>query len=374
MKNKRLAVTALAALAATSLAASLHRDAVGPDGYRLALPGYRYEFPRDHFNHPDFQTEWWYYTGNLRAANGRPFGFELTFFRQGVRLRAEQPPWGVNDVYLAHLALSDLAGRKFYHTARLNRPGPGFAGADLASGRIWNGNWSSVWQLPPTVRGLFTEQHLSAAAPEFSLDLAADSRKPPVIHGVDGVSQKSAGLGHASHYISFTRLETRGSVVLGGVRYEVTGYSWMDHEFFTHQLEDTQTGWDWLSIQLDNGSELMLFRIRRKDGSIDPFSSGAYVDASGAARHLARDEFSLEPGRTWTSPATGARYPVAWTVRVVPLHLTLSATTTLDSQELAGAAAGTPSYWEGAIDLRGAVSGKGYLEMTGYDSAVKFGR
>ncbi len=335
--------------------------------YRLAVPGYHYEFPRDHFNHPDFQTEWWYYTGNLVSAQGRHFGFELTFFRQGVSQAPQPEPWGVNDVYLAHLALSDLDGGRFYHTERLNRPGPGFAGADLASGRIWNGNWQSRWRLASLPDGVFTDQQLQAVTETFSLDLHVVSQKPPVIHGVNGVSQKAQGAGRASYYISFTRLKTDGTITLNGTRFEVTGTSWMDHEFFTHQLEPDQTGWDWFSIQLDNGSELMLYRIRRRDGSADPYSSGTYVEPNGRAHHLSRADFTLTPHAT-----AGSRYPLAWTIEVPSLPLTLEATTPLRTQEFTGETPASPTYWEGAIRLSGTQTGVGYLEMTGYEKAVRF--
>ena len=348
-------------------------------GYRLALPGYRFEFPRDHFNHPDFQTEWWYYTGNLLASDGHRFGFELTFFRQGAS-RAPQSgsPWNLDELYLAHLALSDISGRRFYHLSRLNRTGPGFAGADESSGRVWNGNWQAQWLLPPP-KPFFTSQRLTAVSPDFSIGLDVRSAKPPVIHGRDGVSQKADGPGHASHYISFTRLDTAGSIDLHGKRYAVAGTSWMDHEFFTHQLQDSQTGWDWFSLQLDGGSELMLFRIRHKDGGADPHSAGTYIDPQGRALPLSHGDFALIPGRVWVSAETKAPYPVAWTIHILPLHLELEATTPLDSQELAASDSAAPSYWEGAIDLRGSRDGKpargvGYLEMTGYGRAVKFGR
>jgi predicted secreted hydrolase len=335
--------------------------------WRLAVPGYQYEFPRDHFSHPDFQTEWWYYTGNLVSPEGRHFGFELTFFREGVTQEPQPRPWGVNDVYLAHLAVSDLDGARFYHTERLNRAGPGFAGADLASGRIWNGNWQSTWRLADLPNGVFTDQELEAVADAFSFDLHVLSRKPPVIHGVNGVSQKAQGVGRASHYISFTRLETTGSITLNRTRFKVTGTSWMDHEFFTHQLEADQTGWDWFSIQLDNGADLMLFRIRRRDGAADPYSSGTYVEPNGTAHHLSRGDFTLIP-----APTAGSRYPLAWTIEVPPLHLTLHATTPLPTQEFTAESASSPSYWEGAIRLSGTQTGVGYLEMTGYEKAVRF--
>ncbi len=341
----------------------------GDGGYRLALPGYRYEFPRDHFNHPEFRTEWWYYTGNLRAAAGRRFGFELTFFRHGIERGKSAPGvWDVRDAWFAHLALSDIDGGRFFHTERLNRAGPGLAGADLAQARVWNGNWQVRW-LP----GGGARQQMQAVADRFSIALSLTSRKPPVIHGVNGVSQKAEGRGRASHYISLTRLDASGAITIDGTRFEVEGLAWMDHEFFTHQLEANQSGWDWFSLQFDDGSELMLFRIRRKDGTADPYSAGTYVDPQGRTRHLGASEFALTPGKTWTSPSTGGKYPVAWVVRVPSLGMKASVATRLPSQELTGSTA----YWEGAIEISGAkgsrpLSGAGYLEMTGYAGAVRF--
>ena len=256
--------------------------------YRVALPGYRYEFPRDHFSHPDFQTEWWYYTGNLKSAEGHQFGFELTFFRQAVSRDPERiAAWDVKDIYLAHLALSDLDGGKFYHAERTNRSGPGIAGASEAGRRIWNGNWQILWD--------GSEQKLQAIQEQFQLHLTLHSEKPPVIHGVNGVSQKAEGEGHASHYISLTRVTTSGSIELDGKKFEVSGTSWMDHEFFTHELSSGQIGWDWLSLQLADNTELMIFHIRRRDGSVDPHSAGTYVDAQGKTTHLRESDFVLEP-------------------------------------------------------------------------------
>src|SRR5438034_448296 len=218
--------------------------------YRTALPGYRYEFPRDHLNHPDYQTEWWYYTGNLKSADGRRFGFELTFFRQAVSRDPEKAgAWDVKDIYLAHLALSDLNGGKFFHSERTNRSGPGLADANESLGRIWNGNWQIQWH--------GSDQELNAVDQRFQLHLTLHPEKAPVIHGENGVSQKAEGPGHASHYFSQTRLATNGTIVLQGKQFAVSGLSWMDHEFFTHQLGADQTGWDWFSIQLEDKTELM---------------------------------------------------------------------------------------------------------------------
>ncbi|HKM68091.1 MAG TPA: lipocalin-like domain-containing protein [Candidatus Acidoferrum sp.] len=341
--------------------------------YKTAVPGYKYEFPRDNFNHEDFQTEWWYTTGNLTAADGRHFGFELTFFRQGVDRDPDKPrPWDIQDLYLAHLALSDLDGGKFYHTERTNRAGPGLAGIDAQQKRIWNGNWEILWN--------GEEEILKVADEKVSLSFSLRSEKPPVIHGENGVSQKAAGLGHASHYISFTRLQTMGTIELAGKSIPVRGTSWMDHEFFTHQMEEGQVGWDWLSIQLEDHTELMLYQFRRKDGSIDAFSSGTYVDEQGKPLHLTAADFRLVPaGETWTSPVTAAKYPVAWRLEIPKLGLKLEETTRLKSQELAGGNKLAPNYWEGAIVVEGtrggaSVRGVGYLEMTGYDRPVEMGR
>jgi predicted secreted hydrolase len=310
--------------------------------YRLALPGYHYEFPRDHYNHPEFQTEWWYYTGNVHSAEGRRFGFELTFFRQGVDRSDPRSVWDVQDVWLAHLALSDIDGKQYLHTERVNRAGAGLAGADQAQARVWNGNWSVTGQ-----------QRLQAVAERFQLSLNLRPEKPPVIHGENGVSRKSPNRG--SHYISFTRLSTTGTITLDQKEYQVDGLAWNDHEFFTDQLESNQTGWDWFSLQLDDGSDLMLFRLRRKDGSPDPFSAGTYVDPHGQARHLTAHDFVLKPGRTWK------QYPVEWNISVPSLHLDLALRALLDPQEFTSSK--SPSYWEGAISVSGSQRGAGYLEM-----------
>jgi predicted secreted hydrolase len=334
--------------------------------YRAALPGYHYQFPRDHFDHPEFQTEWWYYTGNVTATDGRRFGFELTFFRQAIhRDVLKATLWEVRDLYMAHLALSDLDGERFYHVERTNRAGPGLAGVNASTRRIWNGNWSVEWKNDG--------QQLRAVDERFVLDLSMHSQKPPVIQGENGVSQKAEGPGRASHYISFTRLLATGTIQLLGRTLQVSGVAWMDHEFFTHQLSIDQTGWDWFSVQLNDDTELMLFEIRRRDGTLDPYSAGTYVNPNGKSVHLRATDFSLKPAvQTWTSSVTGATYPVQWSISVPRLGIELEANTKLKSQELTSSSRFVPSYWEGAIDLSGrksgtAIQGVGYLEMTGYD-------
>jgi len=330
---------------------------------------YEFDFPRDHGSHDFFATEWWYTTGHLTTDDDHRYGFELTFFRSGVtRDPSKNSAWDVRDLYLAHFAVSDLDGKIFFHTDRSNRAGPGIAGADQAQQKVWNGNWSVSW--------VGDEERVTALADGFSVKLSLRRQKAPVIHGENGVSQKSPGAGRASHYFSETRLRASGSLESAAEKYEVAGLAWMDHEFFTHQLEPNQAGWDWLSLQLEDNTDLMLFHIRRKDGTIDPFSAGTFVDAQGRWHHLRAEDFQLTPGgETWRSPATRATYPIEWNIRVPSLGLALKASTQLPSQELATNAKLVPSYWEGAIELNGtkdstSIHGRGYLEMTGYDHAV----
>lgn len=328
--------------------------------YVPALPGYQYQFPRDNFNHPEYGTEWWYYTGNVRATDGHRFGFELTFFRQGISRAAATSPWHVNDIYMAHLALSDINGKHYYMAERLNRAGPGIAG--VLAPTVWNGNWhTEIEQHAHSLRGL---------SDDFSFLLQVTPQKAPVIQGRDGISQKAAGTGHASHYISYTRMGTNGTITLHGKRYQVKGDAWMDHEFFSESMSSGEVGWDWLSMQLQDNSELMLYRLRHKDGSVDPYSSGTYIDSEGKPTYLSLGDFAMTArGTTWKSPRTAAIYPVGWSVQIPGLNLQLDITTPLDDQEFVSHFG--PSYWEGAIDISGhhgeqAVRGSGYLEMTGY--------
>ena len=350
---------------------------------RLALPGYDFQFPRDHFSHPEYGTEWWYYTGNLTDSTGRSFGFELTFFRQAIDRRATGTAdrtvvraasvWQPDQVFLAHLALSDLQAHQFFHAERLNRAGPGLAGISLEQGLYWNGNWQVKWEFPAS------NQQLRAVTPELTLQLEFKPEKPPVIHGKNGVSRKGPEPGEGSHYISFTRIAASGTLNWKGQVFHLQGLAWMDHEFFTEQLDDAQVGWDWFCVQLENREELMFYRLRRKGGGADPFSSGTFVDAQGASHFLSGSDFALQPGARWTSPKTGAAYPVAWTLRVPSLALELTEETPLENQELDSKHGFGPSYWEGAVRYRGIrdgrpIKGVGYLEMTGYGHDLVFGR
>ena len=352
------------------LLAALVAFSMSAQQWQIAAPGYHYEFPRDHFSHPNFQTEWWYYTGNLRAADGHRFGFELTFFRQGQHLTPQQiaasdPVWRPDEIYLAHLALSDIDGQQFYHTERLNRAGPGLASAALTDQKYWNGNWHSQWLSLTS-----GEQQLQAVTDKLTLQLRLTPQKPFVINGENGISRKGPRPDQASHYITNTRLAATGNLQWHNLNLAVTGTAWMDHEFFSESSGSDLAGWDWFAIQLNNNQELMLYRLRSKSGR-DRFSSGTFVDAVGRAHYLDASQFTISPIATWHSKASGATYPVSWNIQVRSLGLQLIEKAALNDQELFNAEDVSPTYWEGAVTYSGSLQsspaqGVGYLEMTGY--------
>ena len=348
-------------------------DAVSPASFEQAAAGYRYEFPRDHGSHPSYRTEWWYYTGHLQAATGRLFGFELTFFRRAVPpedVKTQPSQWSVSHLYLAHFAVTDVTGRRFHFSEKLSRAGLGKAGAEETRLHAWIDDWRADAQpIPNGVHALFARDSTA------TLDLRLQSVKPLVVHGRDGISRKGAGEGNATHYYSFTRLDTSGSVTIGPDRFEVTGTSWMDHEFGSTDLGPDLAGWDWFSIQLDDRSELMLYRLRRKDGTSDLESSGTVVSPDGKTRHLSVSEIRIESTGTWTSRESKAVYPSTWRITVPSLDLTLEVLPLLADQELRTSRSTQVTYWEGAVSVSGVrqgrpVKGQGYVELTGYAERI----
>lgn len=333
--------------------------------WRQARPGYRLQFPRDHASHPEYRIEWWYYTGNLVDSSSRRFGFQLTFFRAGVRNRPENPSrWAVRDLFMAHLALSDLETGVFRFAERLNRAGPGWAGAATETYRVWNESWEASLDSDGRHR-------LRARDRDFGIDLELEPGRKPLLHGQAGLSRKGAQDGNASHYYSLTRMPTRGRIRMDGREFDVSGLSWMDHEFGTSFLEAEQIGWDWFALQLDSGQDLMLFQVRRSDGRLDAHAGGTLLEASGQSRALGRSDFTMEPVRTWQSPHSGARYPVQWRLNLPGQRLSLTVTAAQPDQELRTPRSTQVTYWEGAVVVTGTrgsgpVAGRGYLEMTGY--------
>jgi predicted secreted hydrolase len=359
-------ITLLTTLAGDGLRAQA--PAAAAPAWREAAAGYQFEFPRDHASHPDYKIEWWYYTGNVRTSSGRRFGYQVTFFRVGIDKSPSNPSvWAVRDLHMAHLAVSDPDGKRYRFDEKLTRSGPGLSGAATDRYRVWNEDWSAHLDA--------NGQHvIRANGREAGVELVLGEGKGPVVNGINGISQKGAQAGNASHYYSITRMPTTGSLVLDGERFEVTGESWMDHEFGTSFLEREQQGWDWLSLQLSDGRELMIYQLRRGDGSRDPRSSGTLVETTGRATHLAAADFTLTAQGPRVTTSSGAQYPTGWAIAVPGQRITLSVTTPLADQELTTAGAGV-AYWEGMVDVTGqsggtAVTGHGYLEMTGYRGSL----
>lgn len=340
-----------------------------PAGYRRAEGPLPISFPADHGPHPEYQVEWWYYTGNLETGDGRHLGYQLTFFRRALAPPHErverESAWAADQAYMAHLAVTDVAGRRFQAFERFARDGAGLAGARAQPFAVWLEDWSAEEVDAGTVL-------LRAAQDGVALDLLLAATRDPVLHGDRGYSPKGAEPGNASYYYSQTRLETTGSVRVGDGAYQVSGLSWMDHEWSTSSLETGQVGWDWFSVQLDDGSALMAFQLRREDGGIDAYSSGTFVAPDGSARHLAAGDLQVSVEDTWRSPHTGAVYPARWTFSVPDLALEFEIMPYLAAQELNLAYA----YWEGAVRVEGRragrpVAGSGYIELTGYTGSMR---
>jgi len=338
--------------------------------WQLAVPGWNYQFPRDHQVHENFKTEWWYFTGNLTTEQGRRFGYELTFFRQGIRPPNERggttSRFVVDDLKFAHFTITDAQGKRFRFFAKTSRGSfddAGFSRGDQIA-------WIDSWELRRNNSGFF---HLVADGEGTRLELDLVAEKPPVIHGTSGISQKATVAGHASHYYSITRLRSEGRLGIDGKDFSVRGESWFDHEWATNQLAPGQVGWNWVSAQFDDGSELMLYQMRLKGGGADPASSGTFVRGDGSVVALTSADFQMRPLAFWKSPATKADYPVAWRIEVPKLQLDFTIKPVRQDQELV-----LPPliYWEGAFDLIGmrgdkTIHGRGYLELTGYAAPLE---
>lgn len=340
------------------------------EGYARVTEPRALRFPEDHGPHPAYRTEWWYYTGNLDAVEeaggaSRRYGFQLTFFRNGLAPESDEreSAWGTDQSYLAHFALMDEDAGRYRSAERLARGAVGLAGARADPYEVWLESWSAEEQPDGRVR-------LQAADGPMAIDLYLEPLKPPALHGQEGFSPKGPEPGNASFYYSLSRQAATGTVTSGGETIPVQGLAWMDHEWSTSALSEGMRGWDWLSLQLDDGRELMLFQIRDAEGAPSAESSGSLVDGDAGVTHLAREDFALEPRGTWTSPRSGGTYPSGWRVAVPGQGLELLVEPILDDQEFDGFF----RYWEGAVEVEGEadgapVSGRGYVELTGYASS-----
>ena len=347
------------------IAVSEAMGAGGAEGFARATDVREIAFPADHGPHEEFRTEWWYFTGNLDSSTGNELGFQLTIFRHALvpEAAARTSRWASRDVWFAHLAVGDGARGSFAATERFERGALGLAGARALPFAVWIGDW----RVESVNESELFPLRLLAITDEVGIDLVLDQEKQIVLQGDRGLSQKGADPGNASYYYSATRLSARGTVVLAGDPVSVTGSAWLDREWSTSALADGQTGWDWFAIQLEDGRELMLYRLRREDGTTDPHNSGLLIESDGTTRRLGPADVRYEPGREWQSPRSEAIYPVEWRLWIEPLAMELEIAPMIDASELDL----TVRYWEGAIRVQGReetrpIGGRGFLEMTGY--------
>jgi len=330
--------------------------------------------PRDLYAHRDYRTEWWYYTGHLKSGDGKLFGFELVFFKRRTdtdRILGFPVRWYSNPAYAAHFAIVEISDRKLTYTERLERDQEscryGKAGAREDMLWVWNRDWY--------VKEFDGKHYLYAKMPGYELSLVLTPKKMPVLHGQMGFFQKAEGP-HATYYISFTRMEARGALVIGNRPIRVSGLAWNDHEFGSHQLSKEQVGWDWFSIQLDNDHEVMFYLLRRIDGTYDPMSRAVLIEPDGSKEEVFLSDIEFEKRNFWESERTEAKYPVSWKLAVPKWELELEVESLVESCEILTPKSTRTAYWEGPIGVKGSyrgnsVAGRGYLEMCGYEKPLK---
>ena len=343
-------------------------------GFARALTPIPFDFPRDHGPHPEYHTEWWYYTGNLAAESGREFGYQLTIFRSALRpeMVERSSDFATNQAYMAHFAVTDVIGREHAHFERFSRGAADLAGAN---GEPTFAVWLEDWRIEQSAPGSYdlVAQAQTDEGP-IGLELTLEETRAPLLHGDQGLSQKGPEAGNASYYYSLVGLRSAGVVTLGDERVEVTGLSWMDHEYGTSALSENALGWDWFSLQLENGAVLMFAQIRTADGGLIPQFTGTYVDAAGKQYTIEAGEPAVTVVASWTSPHTGSTYPAAWELEIPAHALQFRIEPLVADQEMNS----SYSYWEGAVRAVGTVDGRqiegrGYVELTGYSSAAGSG-
>ncbi|CAA6807353.1 MAG: AttH component of AttEFGH ABC transport system [uncultured Thiotrichaceae bacterium] len=339
---------------------------VADSGFERAVNPREFQFPADHAAHPDFRNEWWYITGNVESDSGRHFGYQVTFFRIALTPSSDQPSsrsqWGTNQLWMAHVALTDSEGQQHLHDQRFARGAAGLAGQENKLFRVWLEDWqivgSSDAQFPWAV---------TVKADGFSLNLQLSPEKPVVLQGDAGLSQKSGGVGNASYYYSLTRLATSGELYLGDQRFVVNGQSWMDREWSTSVLGDDQVGWDWFSLQLDSGHDVMLYQLRNAAGEADAYSAGKWVLPDGQSESMNMQHVEFKPLRKWCLAEGNADcYPVEWSIIAPEKNINWTVEAVVDDQLMQTGI----TYWEGAVNVTdtrtGKMLGRGYLEMSGY--------
>ena len=341
----------------------LAAPALGLAQHAAALPAKALTFPRDHGAHPELRTEWWYITGHASAGDRR-FGFQVTFFRSRVDATKDmRSAFAAKQLLFAHAALTDVQGRKLWHDQRIARQGFGIAEAALDDGALRLRDWSlerkgDTW-------------HARLPAAGFSIDVQCAPTQPVLLQGRGGLSRKGPEPEQASYYYSLPQLAVRARIGLQGREMAAEGRAWLDHEWSEALMHPEAVGWDWIGMNLDDGSALTAFRLRRKDGT-GLWDGGSFRSAKGDLYIASKGETEFKPQRRWTSALSGATYPVEWIVRTPADFYTVRAV--IDNQELDSRASTGAIYWEGLaelIDSNGRPVGRGYLEMTGYAQRLR---
>lgn len=346
---------------------SLLSDNTSAKGYAQADKFREFRFPADHGPHSNFKHEWWYFTGNLFAKNGRRFGYQLTVFRNAISPMPIKNPseWRTRQIYMAHFALTDIQNKRFHDFERFDRAALGLSGAIAQPFKVWLDTWMVKSEGVDTF-----PVRLSAVQDDIAVNLSLSRVKPIVLQGDRGLSQKGEGLGNASYYYSITRMPSIGTVKLGNQTFDVSGLSWMDREWGSGGLGKNVVGWDWFSLQFDDDRELMLYRLRNKDGKTNPFNYGTLVTANGSVHKLGVEDVKIVVEDTWESPATHIIYPARWRIMIPSEHISVQVVPYIHDQELKLSV----RYWEGAVSVTGKsldskITGSGYVELTGYDES-----
>jgi predicted secreted hydrolase len=337
------------------------------ENFNKAIDKIEFVFPKDHGHHPDFRTEWWYFTGNLADKNNKRFGYQFTIFRTALTKKKEirNSDWGSNQIYMAHFAVTDIESGEFYFEERFSREGNKLAGAQINPLKVWLEDWQ-VMQIGDSIKFDLPSINIKAKTGRVEIDFSLFASKPKVLQGEDGLSQKGKQPGNASYYYSYTRLNTGGKILLNEQEFEVSGYSWMDREWSTSALSDDQVGWDWFALQFNDNTEIMYYQMRKKDGTSDVYSKGIVVNKNGSSKLIKKDQVYLEVKEYWESPS-GIKYPSGWKLDIPDENIKLEITPAIKNQLMDVSI----NYWEGAVLIEGLknkeqLNGRGYVELTGY--------
>lgn len=335
--------------------------------FSKAIEPRKFIFPDDHGPHPDFRTEWWYFTGNLTSADNKKFGYQFTIFRTALSKskNVRNSDWNSNQIYMAHFTVTDINENKFYFDERFSREGNQLAGAQINPFRLWLEDWQ-VKQVDNNFSFDLPTLNILAKTENSKINLTLEAIKPLVLQGDKGLSQKGSQVGNASYYYSYTKLKTSGKIILDEKEFEVNGFSWMDREWSTSALSKDQKGWDWFSLQLDNNTEVMYYQMRKNDSRQDIFSKGVIVNQTGLSEPISKEEVVLNVTDNWKGP-DNTIYPSGWSFQIPSKNIDLKITPAIKDQLLDVSI----KYWEGSVNVEGIkngnpLNGRGYVELTGY--------